>query len=53
MKSTFPQCGNLQRGVALLVALLVVALATVLIAGLLDRGGLAALAHVVEHVGAD
>ncbi|MBS0570728.1 MAG: type II secretion system minor pseudopilin GspK [Proteobacteria bacterium] len=31
-----------QRGVALLVALLVVALATVLIAGLLDRGELAA-----------
>ncbi|HTI95138.1 MAG TPA: type II secretion system minor pseudopilin GspK [Rudaea sp.] len=31
-----------QRGVALLVALLVVALATVLIAGLLDRGGLVA-----------
>lgn len=42
MKSTFPQCGKVQRGVALLVALLVVALATVLIAGLLDRGGLAA-----------
>ncbi|HMM58089.1 MAG TPA: type II secretion system minor pseudopilin GspK [Rudaea sp.] len=42
MKSTFPQCGKTQRGVALLVALLVVALATVLIAGLLDRGGLAA-----------
>ena len=36
--STFPQ----QRGVALLVALLVVALATVLVAGLLDRGELAA-----------
>jgi general secretion pathway protein K len=31
-----------QRGVALLIALLVVALATILIAGLLDRGGLAA-----------
>jgi len=31
-----------QRGVALLVALLVVALATILIAGLLDRGGLTA-----------
>ncbi len=30
-----------QRGVALLIALLVVALATVLIAGLLDRGELA------------
>jgi general secretion pathway protein K len=30
-----------QRGVALLIALLVVALATILIAGLLDRGGLA------------
>lgn len=40
--STFPQCGENQRGVALLVALLVVALAAVLIAGLLDRGGLAA-----------
>ncbi len=33
---------NRQRGVALIIALLVVALATVLIAGLLDRGGLAA-----------
>jgi len=32
----------MQRGVALLVALLVVALAAVLIAGLLDRGGLVA-----------
>lgn len=42
MKSTFAQCGKLQRGVALLVALLVVALAALLIAGLLDRGGLAA-----------
>jgi len=31
-----------QRGVALLIALLVVALATILIAGLLDRGGLTA-----------
>jgi general secretion pathway protein K len=31
-----------QRGVALLVALLVVALATILIAGLVDRGGLTA-----------
>lgn len=40
--STFPQPGGNQRGVALLVALLVVALATVLIAGLLDRGGLVA-----------
>jgi general secretion pathway protein K len=40
--STFPQCGENQRGVALLVALLVVALAAVLIAGLLDRGGLVA-----------
>ncbi|MGH8090712.1 MAG: type II secretion system minor pseudopilin GspK [Rudaea sp.] len=39
---TFPQRGKNQRGVALLVALLVVALATVLIAGLLDRGGLVA-----------
>jgi general secretion pathway protein K len=38
--STFPQRG--QRGVALLVALLVVALATVLIAALLDRGELTA-----------
>ncbi|MHB8446501.1 MAG: type II secretion system minor pseudopilin GspK [Rudaea sp.] len=34
--------GARQRGVALLVALLVVALATILIAGLLDRGELAA-----------
>ncbi|HSN00997.1 MAG TPA: type II secretion system minor pseudopilin GspK [Rudaea sp.] len=42
MKSTFPQYGKSQSGVALLVALLVVALATVLIAGLLDRGGLIA-----------
>jgi general secretion pathway protein K len=43
MKSpTYPQPGSNQRGVALLVALLVVALATVLIAGLLDRGGLVA-----------
>ncbi|MBS0557917.1 MAG: type II secretion system minor pseudopilin GspK [Proteobacteria bacterium] len=42
IQSTFPQCGKMQRGVALLVALLVVALATVLIAGLLDRGGLMA-----------
>ncbi|HST27078.1 MAG TPA: type II secretion system minor pseudopilin GspK [Rudaea sp.] len=40
--STFPQCDKSQSGVALLVALLVVALATVLIAGLLDRGGLVA-----------
>ena len=40
--STLPQSGKKQRGVALLVALLVVALATVLIAGLLDRGGLVA-----------
>ncbi|MDE1960112.1 MAG: type II secretion system minor pseudopilin GspK [Xanthomonadaceae bacterium] len=40
--SPFPQCGKRQRGVALLVALLVVALATILIAGLLDRGELAA-----------
>src|SRR3569833_537133 len=31
-----------QRGVALLIALLVVALATILIAGLLERGGLTA-----------
>ena len=38
--STFPQWRT-QGGVALLVALLVVALATVLIAGLLDRGELA------------
>ena len=42
MMSTFPQYGKRQRGVALLVALLVVALATILIAGLLDRGELAA-----------
>jgi general secretion pathway protein K len=42
MSSTFPQRGKSQNGVALLVALLVVALATVLIAGLLDRGGLVA-----------
>lgn len=41
-KSTLPQCIKSQRGVALLVALLVVALATVLIAGLLDRGELTA-----------
>lgn len=40
--STYPQCGKRQGGVALLVALLVVALATLLIAGLLDRGGLVA-----------
>jgi general secretion pathway protein K len=40
--STIPQCNFRQRGVALLVALLVVALATVLIAGLLDRGELTA-----------
>lgn len=40
--STFLQCKKRQRGVALLMALLVVALATVLIAGLLDRGELAA-----------
>jgi general secretion pathway protein K len=40
--STFPQRGKKQRGVALLVALLVLALAAVLIAGLLDRGGLVA-----------
>jgi general secretion pathway protein K len=39
---TSAQCGKRQRGVALLVALLVVALAAVLIAGLLDRGGLVA-----------
>ena len=38
--STFPQ--RRQRGVALLVALLVVALATVLIAALLDRGEMTA-----------
>ena len=37
-----PQSVRSQRGVALLVALLVVALATVLIAGLLDRGELTA-----------
>ena len=37
-----PQRVRSQRGVALLVALLVVALATVLIAGLLDRGELTA-----------
>ena len=40
--STFPQNASAQRGVALLVALLVVALATVLIAALLDRGELTA-----------
>ena len=40
--STPPQRIDSQRGVALLVALLVVALATVLIAGLLDRGELTA-----------
>ena len=40
--STLRQCVPRQRGVALLVALLVVALAAVLIAGLLDRGELAA-----------
>ncbi len=40
--SAFPHRSQSQRGVALLVALLVVALATVLIAGLLDRGGLVA-----------
>jgi general secretion pathway protein K len=41
-KSTLPQCVQRQHGVALIVALLVVALATVLIAGLLDRGELTA-----------
>jgi len=41
-KSTLQQCVQRQRGVALIVALLVVALATVLIAGLLDRGELTA-----------
>lgn len=41
-KSTLRQCIKHQRGVALLVALLVVALAAVLIAGLLDRGELTA-----------
>ncbi len=41
-KYTSPQCIHSQRGVALLVALLVVALATVLIAALLDRGELVA-----------
>jgi len=40
--STLPQSIKAQRGVALIVALLVVALATVLIAGLLDRGELTA-----------
>lgn len=41
-KYTLQQSAQSQRGVALLVALLVVALATVLIAGLLDRGELSA-----------
>lgn len=42
MNYTCPQCTKTQRGVALLVALLVVALAAVLIAALLDRGELSA-----------
>jgi general secretion pathway protein K len=41
-KYTIPQSVRRQRGVALIVALLVVALAVILIAGLLDRGELTA-----------
>jgi general secretion pathway protein K len=42
MRTTSAGLGRRQRGAALLIALLVVALATVVIAGLLDRGELAA-----------
>jgi general secretion pathway protein K len=40
LRATIVNFGSGQRGVALIIALLVVALATVLIAGLLDRGEL-------------